>query len=211
MAGPANSSVLPVRPYPPANLHGFARCETTEIWLRRTFIDEDGPLANPEHAHLEDAEIGVLWTDYEAKVTGMRIAGQMEMPAPRGKGWVKSRQEHQLSDWFGDDLPDFIMTLSAGAAESGDDASFCALVEHELYHAGQRVDEWGEPKINLQTGRPVFTIRGHDVEEFVGVVRRYGAGAAAGSTLQLVEAAQGAPEIMAAEISRACGTCAKAA
>lgn len=199
------------RPYPPASLTGFARCESTELWLRRTFIDQDGPLANPEHAHLEDAEIGVLWTDYAVKVAGMSIAGQMEMPAPRGKGWVKGRQEYQLREWFGDDLPDFIMTLSAPAAESDDDASFCALVEHELYHAGQRVDEYGDPKINLQTGRPTFTIRGHDVEEFVGVVRRYGAGAAAPLTRALVEAAQGDPEVMAAEISRACGTCAKAA
>ncbi|MQV21573.1 hypothetical protein GHK65_14775 [Sinorhizobium meliloti] len=28
------------------------------------------------------------------------------------------------------------------------------------------------------SGAPVFTIRGHNVEEFVGVVRRYGANAA---------------------------------
>lgn len=206
------------RPYPPHDLCdpdamvlGFRRDRGAEEWLRETFIAEDGRLANPDHAHLEDAEIGVLWTSYEARVHGMRIAGQMEMPVPRGKGWVKCRQEHQLSEWFGAKWPDFVMTLSAPTAASYDDASLCALVEHELYHAGQRVDEDGEPRINLQTGRPNFILRGHDVEEFVGVVRRYGPGAAAGQTQALVEAALRDPEVGAAEVSRVCGTCLKVA
>ena len=30
-------------------------------------------------------------------------------------------------------------------------------------------------KFNKDTGQPVLTLRGHDVEEFTGVVRRYGA------------------------------------
>ncbi|WFU46213.1 putative metallopeptidase [Sinorhizobium terangae] len=45
-----------------------------------------------------------------------------------------------------------------------------ALVEHELYHAAQETDASGAPKFSRSTGRPVFVIRGQDVEEFVGVV-----------------------------------------
>jgi hypothetical protein len=44
-------------------------------------------------------------------------------------------------------------------------------------------------------------------EEFVGVVRRYGVGAAAPGVRELVEAAQREPEVEAAEVSLACGTC----
>lgn len=207
------------RPFPPRDLltvedeedFSFVRDQSAETWIRATFIDPDGPLFNPDHEHLEDAEIGLLWTNYRARVCGIPIAGQMEMPALRGKGWIKSRQEFQIKEWFGHELPDFIMTLSAPAAARDDDASFCALVEHELYHAGQSLDGDGEPRINLQTGRPVFTIRGHDVEEFVGVVRRYGAGAAAGRTMELVKAAMEEPEVDVATIIQMCGTCTKAA
>jgi hypothetical protein len=87
-----------------------------------------------------------------------------------------------------------------------DDASFCALVEHELYHCGQQRNEFGGPKFNSM-GLPIFGINGHDVEEFVGIVRRYGVGAAAGQTLALVEAAQRGPEISKATITAACGSC----
>ncbi|WP_410176759.1 putative metallopeptidase [Sinorhizobium medicae] len=55
------------------------------------------------------------------------------------------------------------------------------------------------------TGRPVFTIRGHDVEDFVGVVRRYGADAA--GVRAIVDAANRPPEIARAQIAHACGTC----
>ena len=70
-------------------------------------------------------------------------------------------------------------------------------------------DEFGAPKFNQQTGRPSFTMRGHDVEEFVGVVRRYGAEAT--GVRALVDAANAGPEIAAADIAQCCGTCLRAA
>ncbi|WP_435530224.1 putative metallopeptidase [Phyllobacterium ifriqiyense] len=51
----------------------------------------------------------------------------------------------------------------------------------------------------------MFTLRGHDIEEFVGAVRRYGA-----ETTQvkaLVDAANAGPEIANVHIAQACGTC----
>ena len=56
-----------------------------------------------------------------------------------------------------------------------------------------------------QDGRPSFAIRGHDVEEFVGVVARYGATAAGVS--EMVEAASRGPTIALADIAGVCGTC----
>ncbi|ASJ61546.1 hypothetical protein SMB554_20520 (plasmid) [Sinorhizobium meliloti] len=80
-----------------------------------------------------------------------------------------------------------------------------ALVEHELNHAAQATDAFGAPKFSRSTGRPVFTIRGHDGEEFVGVVRRYGADAA--GIRAIVDAANRPPEIARAQIAHAGGTC----
>lgn len=200
------------RPQPP-HLEGDAFAPAPEIleWAKALILDEDGALHNPEHLHLLQARIGALWSSATAKIRGHPICGQAEIPKLRGKGFIKPRQEFQLREWFCESpwepLPDFIITVSAGFAESCDDATWCSLVEHELYHCGQAVDEFGAPRFNQQSGRPIFTIRGHDVEEFVGVVERYGAGAAAGSTAELVKAGSKAPTVARATIQGACGTC----
>ncbi|WP_371412322.1 putative metallopeptidase [Ensifer sp. NM-2] len=60
-------------------------------------------------------------------------------------------------------------------------------------------------RFSRSTGRPVFVIRGHDVEEFVGIVRRYGADAA--GVRAMVDAANQKPEIARMQIAHACGTC----
>jgi len=175
-------------------------------WARATFIEEDAELLNEEHQHLRFARVGFLWTRVGNGRHGRTIVGQCEVGQPRAMGrWAKARAEHQLEEWFGR-VPDFLVTLFAPYAAACGDAEFCALVEHELLHAGQQRDEFGAPKFR-QSGLPAFAIRGHDVEEFVSIVRRYGVGAGAGETLALVEAAQRAPEIGRAEITSACGTC----
>lgn len=180
-------------------------------WALGGFVDPDSPLANPDHAHLVDARIGWLWTNLPHRRQGLTVAGQAEIPMFRAGAWARGRQEHQLLQWFGAPLPDFIITLSGPIAADLDDATFCALVEHELYHCGQQVDEFGAPKFSRTTGLPLFAIRGHDVEEFVGIVRRYGVAAAAGQTAALVEAAGRPPEIGVAALSRLCGTCERVA
>jgi hypothetical protein len=178
-------------------------------WARATFIDRDGILKNPDHAHLTGADIGALWTDVPNS-RGMRaVVGTAEIPAFRGARWVKARQEVQMQQWFGT-LPDFVLTLDANFAAAVDHATFCAVVEHELYHCAQAIDRYGSPKFRKSTGQPVFAIKGHDVEEFVGIVRRYGAGPAAGDTAALIEAAKARPQVAPAAIAWACGTCLKA-
>lgn len=122
---------------------------------------------------------------------------------PAGK-WSRARIELQLIQWFGG-APDFLLTFDADYASICSDAEFCALVEHELYHAGQERDAFGAPKFRRMTGLPAFTVKGHDVEEFVGVVRRYGADAA--GVRAMVDAANQAPEISRASIGHVCGTC----
>ena len=68
---------------------------------------------------------------------------------------------------------------------------------------------WGQPKFSASTGRPVFGIRPHDVQEFTSIVRRYGADAA--HVREFVEAAMAKPEIGNVQVSHACGVCSRAA
>lgn len=199
-----------VRPRPPAGLLeskgvAFAPSRALSEWVRSVFVEEGGPLANDDHAHLRQATIGYLWTNVGNSRQGRRVIGQAESGKPGGSmgKWSKARAEFQIEGWFGG-IPDFIMTLDGRFAAECGDAMFCALVEHELYHMGQARDLFGSPKFS-RSGRPVFALRGHDVEEFVGVVRRYGADAT--STRALVEAAQCAPLIAPGHIARSCGTC----
>ena len=174
-------------------------------WLREAFVDEDGPLANPEHSHLREAHIGVLWCAVPNRRQGNAVAGQAEIPMARGGAWAKARHDQQLEEWFGD-VPDFVLTFDPVYAAQASDLTFCALVEHELYHCGHARDGFGAPRFT-RDGRPVFTVRGHDVEEFVGVVARYGAGSAAGKTAALVEAANRPALFGAADVRCVCGTC----
>nr|WP_141728532.1 putative metallopeptidase [Devosia insulae] len=149
------------------------------------------------------ATLGALWTNVANGRSGKRIVGQCERGLPPAGKWMRGRIEMQLIGWFGA-APDFLLTFDAAYCSTCSDAEFMALVEHELYHAGQEHDEFGSPKFTKH-GAPKFAMRGHDVEEFVGVVRRYGAGAA--HIQPLIDAANARPEIAKVDIARACGTC----
>lgn len=173
-------------------------------WMRETFIDEDASLHNEDHLHLNSASIGALWTNVPNGKGGKSVIGTCEQGLPMGSKWQRGRAEMQMNEWFGH-VPDFILTFYAPYCTTCTDAEFFALVEHELYHAGQAHDQFGAPRFNKKTGMPVFQMRGHDVEEFVGVVSRYGADAA--HVRAFADAAQRAPEISGFRISQVCGTC----
>lgn len=200
-----------IRPHPPAEIFdlsgpSFVPAPEVERWVIDTFVEDGSPLFNEEHAHLAHARIGFVWTSIGNSRAGHRIVGQCELMPPMAMGkWAKARAEQQVEEWFGQ-VPDFLITLDASYAAQCDDTEFCSLVEHEMLHAGQERDPFGAPRF-LKSGRPKFAIRGHDVEEFVSIVRRYGVGAAAGATRALVEAAMQRPEVGAVQISQACGTC----
>ncbi len=201
------------RPVPPEDIQaaGPTFIPSTELadWANAVFIEEDAALCNEDHAHLRLADIGFLWTNVENARQGRRVVGQAEGAEPQGAmgKWARARVIAQVYGWFGR-MPDFIITIDALHALECSDAEFCALIEHELYHCAQQRDEFGLPKFK-KSGQLVWAIRGHDVEEFVGVVRRYGA-SAAGITA-IVEAANRAPEIAAVRVAHVCGTCQRAA
>lgn len=205
----ALSKPVLTRPYPPVDLrepgNHFAPAPELLFWIEATFIDTDGILANPDHRHLQSANLGAIWTNVPHSRQMRGVLATAEIPFARGNVWQKERQLQQLREWFGD-TPDFVLTFYAPYAATADEASLCALIEHELYHCAQAEDEFGGPRFR-RDGSPVFTIKGHDAEEFVGVVRRYGVGAAAEGVAQIVEAAKSLPAVKKNEIGRACGTC----
>lgn len=202
------------RPLPPRHLAdplrspaGFEPAHELAQWIVATFIDQAGALHNEDHDHLESARLGVLWTNVHNSRGQRSILATAEMPTTLGGKWARARFEYQIEQWFGE-LPDFLLTFDAVVASEWDDVSFCALVEHELYHCAQAVTDLGNPRFRLD-GTPIYALRGHDVEEFVGVVRRYGTAAQHHGALRvLIEAANAGPEIAVAQIAAACGNCA---
>jgi hypothetical protein len=203
-----------VRPYPPALFEGREALLWTRLapapelgaWAQETILSGDGPLHNPDHAHLLDADIGFLWASSAFAKRGRTVVGQAEQVMIRAGGWQKARQEQQLREWFGH-VPEFLITLAADYCAQCSDAEFCALLEHELYHVGHATDDFGAPAF-YKDGRPKLYLRGHDVEEFIGVVERYGPGP---QVTRLIEAAKRPPAVSGASIAHACGTCLRVA
>lgn len=199
------------RPMPPATLLNsgeavFAPAPDVWTWAHAAFVAPGAPLSNQDHRHLRPARIGVLWTNVPNTRQMRRVVGMAEAPHPPRTAWGAEALAAWLCDeWFGP--VDFRLYFDAAHAATLDALGWCALVEHELYHCGQRRDRWGAPRFSRSTGRPVYGLRGHDAEEHVGIVRRYGAGAAAAGVRELVEAAARPPEIAAVKASGVCGTC----
>jgi hypothetical protein len=174
--------------------------------MRRSFINESARLVNPAHEHLRVASLGVLWTNERFYKGGKEILATAEIPSFKGSHWQKARQQLQVEEWF-HQVPDFIITISSWFAREADNASFLAVIEHELLHCGQAKDEYGNLKFRESNGMPIFFLRMHDVEEFVDVVERYGAPAAGESVVRMVAAARKRPTIARARINGVCGTC----
>lgn len=202
------------RPIPPDHLLdidpvdpiGFEPAPELKEWILKTFIDEDGELHNSDHMHIspwDDDLFKVLWASSSFIKSEKVVLGQAEKFAPMAGGWRKARQEKQMIDWFGC-VPKFIITIDAWFANGASDIDFCALIEHELYHVGAKRDEDGNYLVSQSTGEYKYYLRPHDVEEFHGVVQRYGASP---DVQKMVELANKGPTISRANIAHACGTC----
>lgn len=200
------------RPQPPKSLTDLSELAGLGIrlepaigmheWVIENILSEQGSIHNQDHSHLLDADLVFMWASASFSKKGRTVLGECEQVMFRAGGWQKARQEQQMMDWFGR-VPAFMITLSADYCSQCTDAEFCALIEHELFHIAQDQDQYGSPKFS-QDGYPRLVLRGHDVEEFVGVVRRYGASQ---EVQMMIDAAKDGPEVSMAAIARSCGTC----
>lgn len=198
------------RPYPPIELMEHDWCEESLFepaqdifeWLHTSILNEENKLFNEDHAHLiEHSGVAFLWCDSAYVKRGRRVLGQAELIQFKVSGWQKYRQEAQMIKWFGF-LPKALITLDADYCSNCSDSEFMALVEHELYHLGHKQGNNGPMYDSL--GRASLEMRSHDVEEFFGVVQRYGASA---GVQKMVDLANEGPTIRKANIAHACGTC----
>lgn len=195
------------RPMPPEIRGAFEPAPEIWEWLKETILNPEHKLFNRDHKHLLSQrwpDITLMWADGGFKKGGKTVIGQTERVMIQGGGWKRERQEYQMEQWF-DVVPEFLITLDARFCDQCSDVEFCALVEHELYHIGHAKNELGMPAYSSSTGKPKLAIVAHDVEEFVGVVRRYGA--SQDDIQRLVDAALKKPEVSHADIRQACGTC----
>ncbi len=207
-----------IRPFPPQEL--IDKAEEDEAirlapapdlmnWVITNFLTIGGPLHNPDHDHiaelLHDNEefLAFAWASSACVAKKRMVLGQCEKVMFNQGGWKKARQEQQMRDWFGY-VPTYLITIDASYCDQATDRDFCALIEHELYHIGVERDEDGEPLYSDMTGLPKHYLAGHDVEEFVGVVKRWGADE---SVKRLLEVAKQAPFVSDVNISKCCGTC----
>lgn len=207
-----------IRPFPPQDL--LDKAEEDEAirlvpapdlmnWVITNFLTVGGLLHNPDHDHiaelLHDNEefLAFAWASSAFKSKQAMVLGQCEKVMFNQGGWKKARQEQQMRDWFGF-IPTYLITIDATFCDKANDSEFCALFEHELYHIGVECDEDGEMIFSSSTGLPKHYLAGHDVEEFIGVTKRWGASK---SVKRLVEVAKNLPFVSNLDISKCCGNC----
>jgi hypothetical protein len=199
------------KPIPPEHLHepGFNVEPAPEAaeWLKQMFVLDGAPLMNPDHEHMRKVDLVCLWTNVEFEDGGMPIVGMAEIVNVNGKPWPRAEKTDHLCMLHGN-IPQARIWLYAPAWATCSHWRACAVGEHELYHYAHKHDGEGDPMFD-DLDRPVLTKRAHDVEEFVGVMVRYGVDNCAGRSRAFVEAALQkplfAPPTLEAAAACACG------
>ncbi|HCU1862333.1 TPA: hypothetical protein OUH79_002646 [Acinetobacter baumannii] len=207
-----------IRPFPPTDFMDQAEEEEAlrlipapdlKNWVVANFLTLGGPLHNPDHDHIaemfhdNEGFLAFAWASSAYTRAKRMVLGQCEKVMFQQGGWKKARQEQQMRDWFGF-VPVYLITIDASFCEKANDSEFCALLEHELYHIGVEREEDGEMIFSSSTGLPKHFLAGHDVEEFIGVTKRWGASQ---SVKRIVEAAKNPPFVSNLDISKCCGNC----
>jgi hypothetical protein len=120
----------------------------------------DGLIAE-NHKHLSSANVALAWKigGWKPDDDGIRKLGQCKKA---------SELDQRLSGY------DFVILLNREAWEEDlSEDQRRALLDHELCHAEVKVDGDGEQAAD-ETGRRIWRIRKHDVEEFEAIVQRHG-------------------------------------
>ena len=185
-----------------------------EAWVQREILAEDRPLSIYEHAHLREhnARVCFLWTTEVEARQGRRTLGTCQLGRPTGRAWPQAQRRAQLVDWFGA-VPDFLIVLDAlhasHALATGRPENLLAVIDHELSHAGIKLDAYGERQFDRVTDEPTWAVMPHPVEEFPGVVRRWGiAATGVGTMAEAIDHVRAhGPDIAPASLDGLCGTC----
>ncbi len=163
-------------PRPPTDLSGFQAAPEIFDWLHNGILDIHHDNFNEDHLHLRDyrfSEISYMWAagGYEKK--GRRVIGECEQVAFMAGGWKRERQEDWMRSKLGC-IPKYLMTFDAEYCRDCTNNQLAALIDHELYHIAHKKDAYGQPAFG-KDGRARLAMAAHDIEEFFGIVDRYGA------------------------------------
>lgn len=130
-----------------------------------------------QHEHLQAANIGYVFRDDELRRRGKVVAAEAILV----ERILQSEQRYaRLVKWAllrilgATDLPDFIILIDRNIWDGFDLEQRLALVDHELSHCWYQTEDDGETQKFRKDGSPLWAIRGHDVEEFCGVIQRNG-------------------------------------
>ena|SRR5260221_1816734 len=127
-----------------------------------------------EHEHLREHKpsVAFLLRNDERIKAGRKILGTVYLPSVQG-------ELRPMFDWLLEEklgyLPTFLMVLDRDWWLDRSDREREILMFHEMCHMAIATDRYGTDRFDKATGEPVWTIRGHSVEEFNEVVARYGA------------------------------------
>lgn len=118
-------------------------------------------LVDAHHEDLAEARIGLAWcTSWKPDVDGRVTLGKCKLA---------SALDRELAEF------DIVILLRKAfwTEPRVTDLQRRALLDHELHHAVLKFDQRGEP-LEDERGRKVWRTRKHDIEEFTGIVERYG-------------------------------------
>jgi hypothetical protein len=155
-----------------AAFHSFMVCEGQPLDRDPRVIAEK-VLDFEEHQDIRNggANIDWLFRTTEKLKHGRRILG-MCYANPKVQGDLSPLFDDMLERLLGR-IPDFLIVLDMEYWTEASPLQREILCHHELLHASQAKDLFGAPRFD-RDGNPVWALRGHDVEEFNDVVRRYG-------------------------------------
>jgi hypothetical protein len=119
-------------------------------------------LVEAHHEELRDAKIALAWcTSWKRDTDGNLTLGKCRRAAAL---------DRQLHDY------DFVILLNSEFwnGESTTALQRDALLDHELCHATVKIDPETDDPVVDETGRTVYRMRRHDLEEFACIAERYG-------------------------------------
>lgn len=107
-----------LRPQPPEEmLEGWTLpAPDLALWAGEHFISPAGLFHVEEHAHLEQLTVGFLWSSAENRRKKKRVLATASIPQapPAGDAWARARYWQQLSEWFPEALPSYMVTFWTG-------------------------------------------------------------------------------------------------
>lgn len=131
--------------------------------------------------HLGECRIGYIFTDEEIRMQGKVKAGMVIMPSAMGQNrtlyeWALSQTFDFKDDIYEESVwPDVVMIVNSDCWEVYNAVQRVMLVYHEMLHIAQATTKDGEERYSEEDGRPLYSIIGHDVEEFEEVAELFGA------------------------------------